>query len=242
MAITHGHGNPNWTREETILALELYFSLNGAPPDPRDSRVQALSKYLRSLPYHSVASRKSSFRNSDGVGFKLQNLRKLATGKGLGNVSGMDRKVWDELGGNPQKVRELANLIVQGVKAAENGEDDDPEIDEEFDEGRTLTAIHRRRERNRKIRTKLLVQRKKRGGLTCDICGTAGTSTSLKFKEAIFEAHHIIPVSMAVVGKTKLSDMALICANCHKMLHRAISAEKKWLTIREGQSLLGFNP
>lgn len=240
MAITHGHGNPNWTREETILALELYFSLNGATPDPRDPRVQALSKYLRSLPYHSVASRKPSFRNPDGVGFKLQNLRKLATGKGLGNVSGMDRKVWDELGKDSGKVKELANLIMEGVKVAENGEYDDPEVDEEFDEGRTLTGIHKRKERNRKIRAKLISKRRKLGDLACDICATSGTSSNAEFREAVFEAHHIIPVSMAVVGKTKLSDMALLCANCHKMLHRIIAAKKKWVTLDEAQSLLGF--
>lgn len=29
MARTQGHGNPNWTRDETILALDLYLELNG---------------------------------------------------------------------------------------------------------------------------------------------------------------------------------------------------------------------
>ncbi|MDQ7774262.1 MAG: HNH endonuclease [Elusimicrobiales bacterium] len=240
MAITHGHGNPNWTREETVLALELYFELNGATPDPRDARVQELSRYLRRLPYHSVASRKQSFRNPDGVGFKLQNLRKLATGKGLGNVSGMDRRVWDELGEYPGKVKELSKLIREGVKVAENGEYDDPEVDEEFEEGRTLTGIHKRRERNKKVRAKLIEQRRSLGKVECEMCGTTGTSTNLKFKEAIFEAHHIIPISMAVAGKTRLSDMMLICANCHKMLHRAISSEKRWLDLQEGKSFLGF--
>ena len=30
MAVTGGRGNPNWTREEVILALDLYFELEGA--------------------------------------------------------------------------------------------------------------------------------------------------------------------------------------------------------------------
>jgi len=29
MAVTHGHGNPKWTRDETILALDLYFDCKG---------------------------------------------------------------------------------------------------------------------------------------------------------------------------------------------------------------------
>jgi hypothetical protein len=29
MAVTQGHGNPNWTRDETILALDLYLKSSG---------------------------------------------------------------------------------------------------------------------------------------------------------------------------------------------------------------------
>lgn len=87
MARTQGHGNPKWTRDETVLALDLYFDLNGKVPSGADKRVQTLSELLRRFPYHAEASRQESFRNPDGVAFKLQNLRQVATGKGLGNVS-----------------------------------------------------------------------------------------------------------------------------------------------------------
>ncbi len=83
MAVTHGHGNPNWTRDEVILALDLFFDCDGNVPGKSDERVKALSDLLRTFPYHSVAARKASFRNPDGVAFKLQNIRQVATGKGL---------------------------------------------------------------------------------------------------------------------------------------------------------------
>ncbi|EOW9267990.1 HNH endonuclease [Vibrio cholerae] len=38
------------------------------------------------------------------------------------------------------------------------------------------------------------------------------------------EAHHIIPLSelCSVDGsKTRLEDLAIVCSNCHRMLHRA---------------------
>src|SRR5581483_8043912 len=98
MAVTHGHGNPAWTRDEIILALDLYLDCQGHIPSSSDPRVLALSELLRSFPYHSRAARQASFRNTDGVSFKLQNLRQVATGKGLGNVSNMDRAVWKEFG------------------------------------------------------------------------------------------------------------------------------------------------
>ena len=35
------------------------------------------------------------------------------------------------------------------------------------------------------------------------------------------EAHHTRPVAKLVTGeRTKVSDLALVCANCHRMLHR----------------------
>src|SRR4051812_38128538 len=73
--------NPDWNREETILALALYNELQGKIPSGSDRRVQELSNLLRTMPYHANASRKPTFRNPDGVAFKLQNLRQIGTGK-----------------------------------------------------------------------------------------------------------------------------------------------------------------
>ena len=111
MARTHGHGNPNWSRDETILALDLYHRANGAPLSRSDTRVEALSNLLRSLPYDRSKPRNETYRNADSVAFKLLNIRAVATGKGLKNVSTTDRAVWRELGSNPKKVRRIANLI-----------------------------------------------------------------------------------------------------------------------------------
>ncbi len=42
--------------------------------------------------------------------------------------------------------------------------------DEEFAEGRIITALHKRRERNPALRRKLLGTRRKIGPLECDVC------------------------------------------------------------------------
>lgn len=67
MAVTSGQGNPKWTREETILALELYFETAPSVPGPKDPRVWGLSELLRSLPYHEGKSRNETFRNPDSA-------------------------------------------------------------------------------------------------------------------------------------------------------------------------------
>lgn len=83
MAVTKGQGNPDWTREEVILALDLYHSLDGKIPNSKDERVCELSRTLRAFPHHRLAARTESFRNPAGVAFKLQNLRSVSTGRGL---------------------------------------------------------------------------------------------------------------------------------------------------------------
>jgi 5-methylcytosine-specific restriction protein A len=235
MAVTHGHGNPDWTRDETILALDLYFDCGGKIPSGTDKRVQELSRLLRSLPYHVRAARKASFRNPDGVAFKLQNIRQVATGKGLSNVSKMDRVVWEEFGDNPEATEQHAELIKAGIEISDLAEDD-PDEDVEFAEGRVATEAHKRRERNPKLRKKLLHKKRKLGPLVCEICGCIEPASP--FGEAIFEAHHVLPLAAGSERRTKLSDLALLCANCHRMLHRAISAKRQWIDMPEASVFL----
>lgn len=240
MARTQGHGNPNWTRDETILALDLYFDLDGKIPSGSDKRVMALSEVLRSFPYHAEASRKASFRNPDGVAFKLQNLRQIATGKGLGNVSETDRAVFLEFGESPSVVKSLANLIRAGVTATQSTKPAPLVEDSEFFEGRIITELHSRREREPRLRERLLSSRREGGKLQCEMCGTHPPSTNSALHDACFEAHHIIPLSVAGARITRLSDVALLCANCHRLLHRAIAMEKRWLTIVDAKVICGI--
>lgn len=109
---------------------------------------------LRSLPYHAEAAKQPTFRNSDGIGFKLMNIRQVATGSGLGNVSSMDRQVWAEFGRRPDEVRRIAEAIKSGITVA--AAEQLPEVDIELPEGRLLTALHVRRERNPKVKRMLL--------------------------------------------------------------------------------------
>lgn len=111
MAVTKGHGNPKWTRDETILALELYLATSSQLPGPSDPRVVALSEELARFNWHPLTRRRDTFRNPDGVSFKLQNIRSVATGKGLGNTSEMDRSVWNEFAGNLAAVALEASRI-----------------------------------------------------------------------------------------------------------------------------------
>jgi 5-methylcytosine-specific restriction protein A len=235
MAKTQGHGNPNWSRDETILALDLYLQLGGVVPSPRSEAISQLSARLRSLPYHAEAAKQPTFRNPDGVGFKLMNIRQVATGKGLGNVSNMDRQVWAEFGQRPDEVRRIAAAIQSGIAIV--GSEQLPEVEQELPEGRLLTALHLRRERHPKVR-KMLIDARGHGGLRCEICDLSRPDLEISMQEAIFEAHHLVPLADAGERKTKLADLALLCACCHRLLHRAMVSEAKWMGLEEARAII----
>ena len=239
MAVTKGHGNPNWNRDETILALDAYFALAGKNPNSKDPLIIDLSETLRALPYHGEAARKPTFRNPDGAAFKVQNLRSRETGKGLGNVSRMDREIWDELGANPAEVSRLASLIRIGIVSEQGQEATDPDETEdvEFYEGRLLTQKHLRRERSPGLRRALLKKREGEG-LQCEICGETHSALPPDFRSAAFEAHHVVPIASVGAGVTKLSDVALLCAVCHRVLHRMISLKRGWVGVEEARALM----
>ncbi|THV22279.1 HNH endonuclease [Peteryoungia ipomoeae] len=235
MAVTQGHGNPRWTRDETLLALALYFDVDGKVPSPRAPEVKALSEILRSLPYYAEVAKQPTFRNPDGVGFKLMNIRQVATGKGLGNVSSMDRQIWAEYGARKDEVHQIAKAIKAGIATV--GSEQIPEIEQELPEGRVLTAIHIRRERNPKVR-KMLLDDRRVAGFRCDICDLARPDLEEPLQEAIFEAHHLVPLADAGERKTKLADLALLCACCHRLIHRAMVAKARWMGLDEARALI----
>lgn len=235
MAVTSGHGNPHWTRDETLLALDLYLQCGGNVPGPHDPRVIELSKVIRSLPIHDGADKKASFRNPDGVAFKMQNLRQVATGHGLGNVSATDKAVWADYGNKPVEVQRLANLI----KAEKGDELPTPSEDEVFKEGRILTAMHLRRERKPALRRRLLKKRGELGPLACDGCGEGPKANSEDLADASFEVHHRKPLAEEDrETETRLQDVALLCASCHRLIHRAMSVRRQWIDIPDLKQLL----
>ena len=238
MARTHGHGNPRWSREETILALDLYFDSGGVLPSSSDPRVRELSALLQRLAPYPPESRKETFRNPAGVVFKLQNLRQVATGEGLGNVSATDRAVWAALGSQMTKTKKIALSIRNATAMLAPLKGPAIEEDEEFFEGRLLTTLHRRIERNPNVRKKLLAARRKRGHLECDMCSTESPCQGSYAEDAIFEAHHLL--SMATVGErqTRIKDLALLCANCHRVLHRLIVHSRRWLSVEDASAML----
>ena len=59
------------------------------------------------------------------------------------------------------------------------------------------------------------------GRIFCEVCGLVPWSGLGEAAEACFEAHHLTRLSEASSPvATRLDDVALLCANCHRIIHR----------------------
>jgi len=88
----------------------------------------------------------------------------------------------------------------------------------EAEEGRATLRIHLRRERSRRL---IEAFKKSLTSTACEACGIDLQEVYGDLAKGYIEAHHKVPVAMLDDHtKTKLSDLAALCPNCHRIVHR----------------------
>ncbi len=240
--------NPDWTRDELILTLDLYFRSGRRLLDANDMGVIELSSILNRLPVHAGETHGADFRNPNGISMNLANwltVDPAYSGAGLQRGNRLLRVVWATFANEPEKLRLTALAIRNTIDGRMHaGGLSSPTIDdeEEFPEGRILTQLHMIRERNPSA-----VRRKKRqvldrtSHLRCEACEFDFLDVYGELGRAFAECHHQVPISeLHPDQSTRLTDLAIVCANCHRMLHRsrpllAVEALRK-LIVRIGFS------
>lgn len=103
----------------------------------------------------------------------------------------------------------------------------------EADEGRAKLRLHVLRERSRAL---IAAFKASLVDPSCEACGFNFDDRYGPLGRGYIEAHHRIPVASLVEGvKTKLSDLAALCANCHRVIHAngLISVEALAAQLRE---------
>ena len=114
--------------------------------------------------------------------------------------------------------------ISRGDEPGAEGEadDTDPALDYLGKEGKAKLSLHRRKERDRKlVRVAKLSFKLRYGKLFCECCGMSFEEFYGPLGAEFIEAHHRIPLN-ALEEETVVapSDLAMLCANCHRMIHR----------------------
>lgn len=115
----------------------------------------------------------------------------------------------------------LYDGLVSGEAASEvetQLEGDEPE-DIIFEDA-TKLRLHKRIERN----AKLIKEAKRIHGYSCQVCGLNFEKKYGEIGKGYIEAHHLEPISELKgkkVARDPAKDFAVLCANCHRMIHRS---------------------
>ena len=110
---------------------------------------------------------------------------------------------------------------------------EDSIVDEEeeitFPEGKENYRLHRSKERNitliKVAKAKYLESNKR---MSCQVCDFSFEEGYGELGKGFIEAHHMFLISeLKEETPTKIEDIALVCSNCHRMLHR----RRPWSSI-----------
>lgn len=222
--------NPPWARDEIILALDTYFSTNILILSVNSDLVIELSNQLNKLNAYDNNVITDTYRNPNGVHMKLMNFYSIENpGKGLANYSKLDKSIYLEFCNDKAYLHSISKKIKDALDcSAQKSTTID---DEGFLEGKIIERLHKSKERNQKmIKEKKRMAFRDTNKLECEVCGFDFKSTYGVIGDGFIECHHKIPLSEIDVSvRTKLIDLALVCSNCHSMLHR----NRPWLSIEQ---------
>jgi len=131
-------------------------------------------------------------------------------------------------------------VLADGKEKANSLDPDKPVIRTSFPEGKFKEKLHLARERNQTLVRQAKAQAMARvGSLKCACCSFDFLENYGEVGRGFIEAHHTKPISELHEGgeETKIEDLALVCSNCHRMLHR----KRPWLKMDELNGLLAAN-
>ncbi|NQW24468.1 MAG: HNH endonuclease [SAR202 cluster bacterium] len=191
----------------------------------------SLSEELNRLPGHVIRPDAQRFRNPNGVYMKLSNFLRFDdsyAGSGLTHGGKLEEEVWRDFATDRDRLRRVADAIRAVSAEPVEATGAILSIDDEFEapEGSILVGYHRYRERNASLsRKKKASVLSKTGTLACEVCGFVFKEKYGLLGQDIIDCHHIVPLAQLRPEKTtKLSDLSLVCPNCHRMLHKGKDA------------------
>lgn len=167
---------------------------------------------------NSLATYRIKAKSSDATLLSIENRtlmipRRIKGGIGQSNIWYADKP---ESRSYLRKVHDIINGVDYTIPT--------PDIDQDSfgTEGNPRFRMHISRERNARI----IKEKKKNilkinGCLKCEVCDFDFKEYYGDLGNEFCEVHHLIPLHKGDgIIETKLSDLAIICSNCHRMIHR----------------------
>ena len=144
-----------------------------------------------------------------------------------------------ELDAEFQEYLDYIDSYTKGDIFEQSSEDDDTEEEKSYVEGITKHDLYEHKTRNNTVvqRAKEIHRQRNNGTSPCEVCGFDFAEVYGDLGDDFIEAHHNQPHAEQGVRAVKASDFFLVCANCHRMLHKdrnlTVSELKKLLNIAD---------
>jgi 5-methylcytosine-specific restriction protein A len=222
---------PDWTADELTLVCAVVVERGWRELRTEYPEAVELSALLRSMPTHPQDVQSPSFRSPASVSRKSSDLvtrRGDYTGERT-RGGRLDQRIVDAFLAEPEanlaRARALRDLLREPPPRAV------PDLDGEgADEGGLLERWHLAYERDRGLRERKIRSVLNVGDrIECEVCSFNFENTYGERGHQYIEVHHRTPLHASGPTRTNLADLALLCSNCHRMIHR----QQPWLTVAE---------
>lgn len=225
---TAEHLTPDWHWDE-ILIVARYVEDNNGKALGSGGRLNAhVQHLLNKATIHPEVDGRKVLRTPGSISRKSSDLESIHPDyKGKPTKGGATtREVLKHWLADPAAARNEAIALEEMIERGEPMQTRGPagEITT-ASEGTALLVRHKRRERNPALRAAKI---RNATTLDCEVCGLNFEATYGARGAGYIEVHHTLPLHISGTVDTKLTDLALLCANCHRMIHRA-----PWITPDE---------
>jgi len=214
----------NWTRPELALVVEALHEGSWSWLRASGSKAQELSALLRNPLVYPEGPADPKFRSVNAIQRKGENLRTNRQGyKGQETHGGaLDLEILADYETDP------VTVLLEAVAARElftgastyllpTTEDDEVAVNE----GKLQMRQHLGRERSRGLRARKIKSVTDAGEpIICQVCNFDFADVYGSRGDGYIEVHHVRPLHDSGPVLTTLADLALVCANCHRMIHR----------------------
>lgn len=210
--------NPDWIREELILALDLYFKLDYGQMHGKHPSVIELSETLKSLNLIKNVENLSNFRSIGSVALKLANFKKLDRnfgGSGMKAGAKLDKEIWKEFSTYRDTLNKEAELIKRLYLKKKD-------IKLKINTSDLFYQYHKNRESDpiilkfKKEMTLLNDQK-----LSCEICDFDFSEFYGQLGNDLMEIHFKKELEEEPgIELNELNDFIIVCSNCHKVLDK----------------------
>lgn len=229
--------NRRWSEDEVILACDLVVLNQWRSLQPSRSEVPELSDLLKRCSPRPIKQRGPGFREPVEVSRKTAALARCLPPRDSASSGALrpERQVVDQFLADPEGMVQKATAIRAAMEDLESSVAvPDLDLPASAEEGGVLQRLQIRRERDPKLRQqKMDSVVAASGAVACEVCAFDFEAIYGHRGHGYIEVHHRTPLHVTGPVVTQIPDLALLCSNCHRMIHR----HEPWLSVEELREL-----